>query len=327
MKNVIKVESLTKEFKVREDIGQKLGGNIFESKYRRVVALKSISFNISRGEFVGLVGPNGAGKTTAMKCFCGLLKPDRGEVSVLGYEPIKRSREFLKKISFIMGNRSQLWWELPARESFLLNKEIYEVSDDEYRSILSKMTDILEITDIIDIPVRKLSLGERMKCELVASLIHSPQVIFLDEPTLGLDVISQQSLRNFLREYRKKYNATIVLTSHNMQDVADLCERIIMINKGEIIYDGKLESLTSSFIRKKYLKFVLKHRASIKDISKFGEVMSFDGVEGVILIDREDPAESISKFLNSFKVIDIDVEEPSLEDVIKEVFGKKEAKL
>lgn len=324
MKNVIRVDSLGKEFKVKEDIGQKLKSNIFRSRYKEITALKSISFDISKGEFVGFVGPNGAGKTTTMKCLCGLLKPDMGKVEVLGYEPIKRKRDFLRKISFVMGNRSQLWWELPAKESFLLNKEIYEVNDNEYKKVLSKMIDILEIGEIIDIPVRKLSLGERMKCELVVSLLHSPQVIFLDEPTLGLDVISQQSLRNFLREYREKYNATIVLTSHNMQDVTDLCERIIMIDKGKIMYDGKLESLTSSFIRKKYLKFVLKNKVKAKEIARFGEIVSFDGTEGVILIEKNNPAENISKFLDTFEVADIDVEEPSLEDVIKEVFGDKD---
>ncbi len=327
MKNVIRVDSLGKEFKVKKDVGQKLKGNIFRSRYKEITALKSISFDISKGEFVGFVGPNGAGKTTTMKCLCGLLKSDMGKVEVLGYEPIKRKRDFLRKISFVMGNRSQLWWELPAKESFLLNKEIYEVNDNEYKKVLSKMIDILEIGEIIDIPVRKLSLGERMKCELVVSLLHSPQVIFLDEPTLGLDVISQQSLRNFLREYREKYNATIVLTSHNMQDVTDLCERIIMIDKGKIMYDGKLESLTSSFIRKKYLKFVLKNKVKAKEIARFGEIVSFDGTEGVILIEKNNPAENISKFLDTFEVADIDVEEPSLEDVIKEVFSDKNKQL
>jgi len=311
MKNIIEVDNLTK---------------VFKSGNKEITALKSISFSISRGEFIGFAGPNGAGKTTTMKCLCGLLNPDVGKVRVLGYEPIKRERNFLKKISFVMGSKSQLWWELPAKESFLLNREVYEISDHRYKEILSEMIDILQIGNIINTPVRKLSLGERMKCELTASLIHSPQVIFLDEPTLGLDIISQQNLRDFLREYRRKYNATIILTSHNMEDVADLCERLIMINKGEIIYDGSLKSLTGLFIRKKYLKFVLKNKVKVKEITKFGEIVSFDGTEGVILIGKDNPAENISKFLDSFEVADIDVEEPSLEDVIKEVFSSDKDK-
>ncbi len=323
MKNVVEVKNLSKKFRVEKRSSNKLFSNIFKKKYEEVTAVNSVSFRIKRGEFVGFIGSNGAGKTTTLKCLCGLLNQDSGVVNVLGYEPIKRNHEFLKRISLVMGNKSQLWWDLPSIDTFLLNKEIYQIDDNEFDKSLNRMIEVLNIKDIVNIPVRKLSLGERMKCELVASLLHTPDLVFLDEPTLGLDILAQQALREFLKEYRREHNATIVLTSHNMEDVTDLCERIIIIDKGKIIYDDKLDLLTKSFVKKKYIKFVLGKSEKEEALSKVGEVISFDGKSGVISIGRKDTATTVAKFLKNFDVVDIDVEEPSLEDIAKKIFAGK----
>jgi len=232
MKYAITVKGLRKTFNVAK---------------KNVVAVNDLSFNVPEGELVGFIGKNGAGKTTTLKCLSGLLVPDKGDVEVLGYIPSERNYDFLQKISMVMGNRSQLWWELPANETFLLNKEIYQIDDIKYKNILNEMVRRLDIKDLLDIPVMKLSLGERMKCELIASLLHTPELIFLDEPTLGLDVISQKNLRDFLAEYHQNYHSTIILTSHNMEDIKDLCKRVIVIDSGSILYDGELTTLTSKF--------------------------------------------------------------------------------
>lgn len=219
----------------------------FNVAKKNVVAVNDISFDIADGELVGFIGKNGAGKTTTLKCLSGLLVPDKGDVEVLGYTPSERSHDFLQKISMLMGNRSQLWWELPANETFLLNKEIYQIDDAKYRNILNEMVERLDVKHLLDIPVRKLSLGERMKCEFIASLLHTPKLAFFDEPTLGLDIFSQQNLRDFLADYHRNYNSTIILTSHNMEDINDLCKRVIVIDEGTILYDGQLSKLTTKY--------------------------------------------------------------------------------
>lgn len=219
----------------------------FNLAKKNIVAVNDVTFDIAKGELVGFIGKNGAGKTTTLKCLSGLLVPDGGEVEVLGYTPSERRYDFLQRISMVMGNRSQLWWELPANETFLLNKEIYQIDDVKYKSILNEMVERLDAKDLLDVPVMKLSLGERMKCELISSLLHTPKLLFLDEPTLGLDIISQKNLRNFLADYHRSYNSTIILTSHNMEDIKDLCDRVILIDQGSILYDGELKELTSKF--------------------------------------------------------------------------------
>ncbi|MBP6922045.1 ATP-binding cassette domain-containing protein, partial [Candidatus Dojkabacteria bacterium] len=238
---VVKVKNLSKEFKVSQ---------------KSIKAINNISFNIYKEEFVGFIGQNGAGKTTTLKCLTGLLAPDEGEVRVLGHEPQKRDYDFLSSISLVMGNKSQLWWELPPIETFLLNKEIYQIEDTFFKKNLSEMVERLGITESINIPVRKLSLGERMKCELVASFLHSPELLFLDEPTLGLDIVSQQKLRDFLADYQARNKATVILTSHNMEDIKNLCKRVIIIDKGKLLYDGRLTELTEKFVKEKFVRFV-----------------------------------------------------------------------
>lgn len=235
---VVCVKNLKKSYRVEK-------GGLFRRSTVVVKAVRGISFDVVKGEFVGFIGPNGSGKTTTLKCLSGLLVKDSGSVRVLGFNPEDRNYDFLRRFSLVMGNKSQLWWELPAVESFLLNKEIYEIDDCSYKCILDEMVSVLGIKDVVGVPVRKLSLGERMKCELVVGLLHTPELVFLDEPTLGLDVVYQDRLRCFLRDYRKEYGATIMLTSHNVVDIDSLCNRVVVINSGCIVFDGDISELRS----------------------------------------------------------------------------------
>ncbi len=325
-KEIITVRNLVKKFKVQKKDNPGLGSSVksfFNGVSSEIIAVDDISFDIFREEFVAFIGPNGAGKTTTLKCLSGLLYPDSGEVSVAGFKPSSRKYEYLSKISLVMGQRSQLWWELPAEETFLLNKEIYQVEDKRYKEVLGNIVELLSLGDIIKTPVRKLSLGERMKCELVASLIHTPEILFLDEPTIGLDVVSQQKLRDFLKEYNKRYKATIILTSHNMEDIKDLCNRSIVIEKGKIVYDGKILDLNKKFVKKKSIHLVLKDNISQKDLLGFGEVVSISGNVAVLSVEREMVSDVTMKILKRFKVDDLDILEPSLEDVVKNIFEGK----
>jgi ABC-2 type transport system ATP-binding protein len=241
---IIDVHHLSKTFRVPQKEPGLRGAlkGLFHRHYRQVPAVQSISFSIAEGELVGFLGPNGAGKTTTLKMLSGLLYPTAGEARVLGFIPWKRQRAFQKKFTMVMGQRSQLWWDLPAWDSFLLNKEIYEIPKAQFDETVKELSDLLEIQDLLDTPVKKLSLGQRMKAELACSLLHRPKVLLLDEPTIGLDVLMQQKVRQFILEYNKRYKATVLLTSHNMEDVSELCSRLILINHGKILFDGSIES-------------------------------------------------------------------------------------
>lgn len=212
-------------------------------------AVKEINFNIEEGELVGFLGPNGAGKTTTLKILSGILYPSGGEAKVLGHIPWKRQKEYQKQFALVMGQKNQLWWDLPAMESFVLNKEIYEVPDKEFKENLEELTELLDVKDILDVQVRKLSLGQRMKCELIAALLHKPKVLFLDEPTIGLDVVAQKNIRDFIKKYNKEEKTTIILTSHYMEDISQLCQRIIIIDLGRIVYDGRLDDLMKKYAK------------------------------------------------------------------------------
>ncbi len=295
----------------------------FSVKKRQIVAVNGISFQINEGDLVGFIGKNGAGKTTTMKCLSGLLAPDSGEVEVLGFTPSKRRYQFLQRISMVMGNRSQLWWELPAIDSFLLNKEIYQIENTKYKSVLNEMVRRLDIKQLLDIPVRKLSLGERMKCELICSLLHTPDLVFLDEPTLGLDLISQKNLRDFLEDYHRNYGSTIILTSHNMEDIKDLCNRVIIIDEGNILYDDSLSELASKFVKKKNIHFVFPKKIELREIEKYGDIVDFDGKEGTISVPVGDVRSVATKLLEEYEVEDIDIGEMGLEDIVRNIFSKK----
>lgn len=326
MDPVIKVRHLRKYFKVHQK-EPGLGGSLkslFSRKYEDVKAVNDISFEIEEGELVGFIGPNGAGKTTTLKTLSGLLYPTSGEVRVLGYEPFKRQAVFQKQFSLVMGQKNQLWWDLPALESFVLNKEIYEVSDEQFKKILGELSEMLAVEDILKVQVRKLSLGQRMKCELIAALLHSPKVLFLDEPTIGLDVVAQKKMRDFIKDYNQKYNSTIILTSHYMGDVRELCKRVIVINKGTILYDGLLEKIVDKFAPHKVIKVDFEKEIDEKKLSDVGEIKEYKDLRAEIHVPKTQATKRASKLLDNFPVADLTIEDPAIEDIIRQVFSKSE---
>lgn len=322
---IIQVKNLKKYYSVYQKEPGFVGSikSLFSRKYEDVKAVDDISFNIEEGELVGFIGPNGAGKTTTLKVLSGLLYPTSGEVSVLGHVPYKRENKYLKQIALVMGQKNQLWWDLPPTETFLLNKEIYEVPEEKYKEILEELSALLQVKDVLNIQVRKLSLGQRMKCELIAALIHSPKVLFLDEPTIGLDVVMQKNLREFIKEYNQKYKSTIILTSHYMKDVEALCKRVIIINHGTILYDGLLSNLVKKFAPEKFIILTLEKEVNLNDFKEFGEVKKYEFPELVLSVKAKNLSENTSKILQKFKIEDLNVEDPDIEEVIRDVFTSK----
>ena len=255
---VIEVSNLKKYYRVYQKEPGLVGSikSLVNRKYEDVKAVNDISFAIGEGELVGFIGPNGAGKTTTLKVLSGLLYPNSGKVSVLGFTPFDRKAQFQKQMSLIMGQKNQLWWDLPSLDSFLLNKEIYEIPQNQFDRTLNQLVEMLDLQSVLKVQVRKMSLGQRMKCELVAALLHSPKVLFLDEPTIGLDVVMQKKIRDFIKDYNQKFKATVILTSHYMDDVKELCERVIIIDKGRIFFDGKLREIIAKYADHKLLEVV-----------------------------------------------------------------------
>ena len=323
--SVIQISHLQKYYKVHEKEPGLKGSikSLFARKYREVKAVDDISFEIGEGELVGFIGPNGAGKTTTLKVLSGLLYPTGGEVAVLGYTPWDRKPEFQKQFSLVMGQKNQLLWDLPPMETFILNKEIYEVPDLQYRKTLDTLVELLDVKDILKIQVRKLSLGQRMKCELIAALLHNPKVLFLDEPTIGLDVVMQKAMRDFIKEYNRKFKSTIILTSHYMDDVKELCERVIIIDHGKLLFDGKLSSVIDRFARNKIISVVFSGEVNQRKLAEFGDVREYDFPKVRINVPRDQAAKKASQLLNEFPVADIIIEEPPIEAIIREVFTGK----
>lgn len=322
---VISVSHLKKNyqsFKKEPGLAGSLKSLLFR-RYETVKAVDDISFEISEGELVGFIGPNGAGKTTTLKCLSGLLYPTEGKISVLEYTPFKRQDKFLRQIALVMGQKNQLWWDLPAIDTLLLNKEIYDIDNEKFKKTLFELSSLLQIENLLKIQVKKLSLGERMKMELVASLIHSPKVLFLDEPTIGLDVIMQKNLREFIREYNKRHKATILLTSHYMGDVEALCKRVIIINKGTILYDGLLSELAKKYAPYKIMSVVFQEYFDSKKLEGLGEIRSYNYPKLVLRVSKNDSKEKASLILKNFPVEDLNIEDPDIEDVIREVFSEK----
>lgn len=303
--HTIIVDNLSKTYEVQKKRPGLLGSvrdlisPIKEPKH----AVKGVSFVIDEGELVGFIGPNGAGKTTTLKMLSGLLYPSGGSVRVIGKDPWKREYDFLRQISLVMGQKNQLWWDLPAIESFNLAKEIYGIKDNEYKKTLNKLVEMLEIGDVLDVQVRKLSLGQRMKAELVAALIHSPKILFLDEPTIGLDVVMQQSMRQFLKEYNKESDGSIILTSHYMDDVKELCKRVIIIDEGSILYDGLLSDVIAKFSKHKII-----------------EIITTNGDIKTHKVLRDQVAKKTAELLKVGEIVDINIKEVEIEDVIRSVF-------
>ena len=273
---------------------------------------------------VGFLGPNGAGKTTTLKMLSGILFPTSGEVSVLGYTPWRRDPAMLRRISLVMGNKMQLWWDLPAWDSFQVLKEVYEVDGASFKRRTDFLVDALEIGDKINIQVRKLSLGERMKCELVAALLHSPEVVFLDEPTLGLDVVSQKRIRDFIKQLHREDNCTVLLTSHYMQDVEELCDRVVVIDHGAAVYEGTLQRLASEYQETRRIKLVFSSLQQREALEKFGTVVEFDGLSGTLEVPRGETAARAGAVLAKLPVDDVEIEEVEIEQVLRDLFTRND---
>ena len=327
----IEVTHLSKHYQVHEKEPGLMGSlrSFVARKYRAVKAVDDVSFNIGQGEMVGFLGPNGAGKTTTLKVLAGLLYPTSGKATVLGFTPNKRENAYLKQFTLVMGQKQQLMWDLPAQETFLVNQAIYEIPRAQYDATIKELDDLLELGPIMKKQVRKLSLGERMKCELAAALLHRPRVLFLDEPTIGLDVTMQARIREFIAEYNRRYGATVMLTSHYMADVTALCDRIIVIDKGRLFYDGNFRALIERVAPYKIIKLQLAQPTTAEALAQFGQVESCNGLTAVLHVPRATATESAARLLSQVKVEDVTFEEPPVEDIIREVFagiGKDEAR-
>src|SRR5215210_6854595 len=320
----VRVEQLNKTFFVPErDAGLRAAAtSLFRRRHREVRAVDDISFEIAPGEVVGFLGPNGAGKTTTLKMLSGLLYPSSGEARVLGHVPSKREREFLRRITLVMGNRNQLQWDLPALDSFELNRAIYRIPREDFTKLRDELIELLDVGDLVRKPVRNLSLGERMKVEVVGSLVHRPQVLFLDEPTIGLDVTMQRRIRSFIAEYNRRHEATVLLTSHYMADVVALCRRVIVIHHGRILFDGDLARLGDQFVAWKTIAVELQTGGS--DLSAYGDVLETDGARVKLRVPKADAARVTARLLAEREIADLTVEEPPIEDVIELVFAQEQ---
>ena len=319
---IIQATNLSKSYTTTKR-GKGFGGavkSLFKPEREEVKAVTDINLTIEEGEIVGFLGPNGAGKTTTLKMLTGILFPSSGTCSVLGYTPTDRKPEMLKQLSLVMGNKQQLWWDLPAMDSFLVFKELYEVPEEHFKRRLDQLVEALQISDKIDTQVRRLSLGERMKCELVAALLYAPKVIFLDEPTLGLDVVSQKRIREFLQELHREDGSTILLTSHYMQDVQELCQRVVIIYHGTVVFEGTLETLSDLDKGESQIQLQFDHDVSESDLKKFGTVSATEGNTASLTVARADVPAALSGILATFQVQTLSVEEPPLEDVIRRLF-------
>jgi ABC-2 type transport system ATP-binding protein len=319
---MITVRDLTKHYRVHEKEPGFLGSlrSLVARKHRTEVAVDRIAFDIAAGEMVGFLGPNGAGKTTTLKMLSGLLYPTSGDVRVAGFMPQRRERAFLCTITLVMGQKQQLQWDLSPADSFLVNKAVYDISDADYRRRLGELTELLELADVLRKPMRKLSLGERMKCEIAATLLHGPKVLFLDEPTIGLDVNMQQTVRRFIAEYNRRNGATVLLTSHYMSDVTALAKRILVIDGGRLVFDGDLRELVEKAAPWRMLKLRLRETADRAALARFGTVESCEGVQAVIRVDRKAVTETAAAILAALPVEDIAIEDVPIEEVIAEVF-------
>ncbi|HZM25301.1 MAG TPA: ATP-binding cassette domain-containing protein [Anaerolineales bacterium] len=324
MSSVITISQLAKHYQVPEREGglKAAMASLFNRKFRTVKAVNNISFKIEPGEVVGFLGPNGAGKTTTLKMLSGLLHPTSGEVHVLGYEPFRRSYDYLRQITLVMGNRNQLTWDLPALDSFDLQRAVYGIPVDEFKRTRDDFIDLLDLKDLVNKPVRNLSLGERMKMEIVAALLHKPKVLFLDEPTLGLDVTMQRRIRAFIAEYNRRHNATVLLTSHYMADVEALCKRVIVIHHGRILFDGDLSNLVNQFSAYKTLSVTLQNPDT--ELSQYGEVISKDDGRVTLRVPKAKTSQVTAKLLSDLQVDDLTVEDAPVDDIIDQVFSQKE---
>jgi ABC-2 type transport system ATP-binding protein len=323
----VEVRALSKTYEVHErppGLAAALR-SVFRRTYKTVHAVTDLSFSVAPGERVGFLGPNGAGKTTTLKMLAGLLHPTAGEARVAGYVPRQREAAFLKSITLVMGQKQQLLWDLPPADTFTMNRAIYEVSDADFAETMAELNELLELGEIMKKPTRQLSLGERMKCELAAALLHRPQVLFLDEPTIGLDVSMQLTVREFIRRYNERRGATVLLTSHYMDDVASLCPRVVVIDQGRLHYDGDLPSLVRKVRPDKRVALRFSGVPDRAAIERAGTIVEFDSARAVIQVPQADLREAVGHLLGLAWVTDLTIEDPPLEEVMRDLFSASKA--
>lgn len=316
------VNGISKQFQyTKKEVGMR---NSFKKLFHpeRAVkeAVKNLSFEVGQGEIVGFLGPNGAGKTTTLKMLSGILFPTSGEAKVLGCVPWERKNDWKRQISIVLGQKNQLWWDLPANESFYLNKCMYKISDQDYENILNELCEILDVKELLKVQVRELSLGERMKMELIAALLHRPKVLFLDEPTIGLDIIAQRKIREFLKTYNEQQKTTILLTSHYMDDIEDLCERTIVINHGNLVFDGSIQEINNTLNNRKILSFQFLEKIDQTNFIQFGTVKKIEEYEVLLEVGRDELQDVAAYILKNYKVRDFNVMDIPLEESIAKLY-------
>jgi ABC-2 type transport system ATP-binding protein len=324
---IVKVDHLSKSFEYyKKELGLKSSfKNLFYREKLTKEAVNAISFEIEEGEMVGFLGPNGAGKTTTLKMLSGILHPTAGSASVLGYVPWERKKAFKMQFAIVMGQKAQLWWDLPANESLFLNKCIYEIDDRAYQATLAELTELLDVKDLLNVQVRRLSLGERMKMELIAALIHKPRLIFLDEPTIGLDILSQKRMREFFKYYNQEKKATVILTSHYIEDVEDLCKRAIIINQGRIVFDGDLHRVNDVFAQSKVIRLQLSSPVPCEALAAFGQVKEHSEFAATLEVPRLELKERSKAILDRLPVVDFNIEDIPVEEGIALLYQRQEA--
>ena len=324
---IIDIKNLTKTYRVyqkSEGLRASIRG-LFHRKFRVIEAVRGIDLTVEKGEFVAFLGPNGAGKTTTLKLLSGVITPTNGSAKVMGHIPWKRENAYRRRFALVMGQKNQLWWDLPAQESFRLHRHIYRLNEQEFHSAKDELSELLDVRELMQQPIRELSLGERMKMELIAALLHRPEVLFLDEPTIGLDVVAQHKIQEFLREYQQQRSTTILLTSHYMKDVAALCRRIVIMAAGRIHYDGSLSSIIDKFSKHKVVTLQFAKdgfpTAASQLLGRYGEVVQVQTPRVKIRIERRLVAQTVAALLANHSLEDISVEDPPLEEVIAHVFA------
>ena len=319
---IVSVDQLSRTYRVADRQPGLRGSveHLLRRRHRDVVAVKDVSFAVEPGEIVGFLGPNGAGKTTTLKMLTGLIHPSAGSVQVAGWVSARRQPRFLEQITLVMGNKQQLIWDLPPLDSFRVNAAVYGIDDSEAKRRIHELADMLELGEELTRPVRKLSLGQRMKAELLAALLHRPAVLFLDEPTLGLDVNAQARVRDFLADYNRRYGATVLLTSHYMGDITALCPRVLLIHQGRLFYDGSLEGLTTRLARQREVRLELRHLPKAEEFQGYGELESLQGHQVRLLIPREQLTQQVGELLSRFDVLDLEVADPPVEELIGRLF-------
>jgi len=318
---MIKVKNLTKYYKT--PVKKNFISDLFFREYKNIKALNHVSFEIGDSELVGFIGPNGAGKTTTMKILAGILYPTSGQVRVLGFTPFEKNKDFLKQISFVMGSRNQLIWDLPATDTFLLNKEVYNIPEKGYKKMIDELSSLLNCRALLGKPVKTLSLGERMKMELIAALLHKPRLVFFDEPTIGLDIFSQETIRDFIKRYQKEFGSTVILTSHYMEDVKSLAKRLLIINKGKILYDGSLNKILEKYSHQKKVTVVLDKPVNETEIRAVGKPLDATSTHITYMIDKIDLPEKVRLITKSLPFSDLTVEDETIEEIIKNFFKEE----